>query len=305
MLPDFISLQLFARVAETHNITRAAEAMHIALAAASRRLAMLEEQYGVRLLERSSRGAELTTAGRAAHVHVRRLLAQAEELRVELSEHARGHRGRITVHANQSSIAQMLPRDLAAFGSRVPTVSIVLEERSSGEAAQAVRDGAVDIGIVMEGTSLDGIESFPYAADRLVAIVPREHAVRARRVHFASLLPFDMVGLDVDTAITRLLSDQAALIGKPLRLRVQVRSFSAQARMVQAGLGIGILPEGAARPMLRALDLRIMDLTDEWATRRVFVCVREYEKLAALPRQLVDHLVSRVPRAHAAALHSG
>ena len=59
MLPDIVSLSLFTRVAETHSITKAAEANHLALAAASRRMTLLEHEFGVRLLERDARGTDL------------------------------------------------------------------------------------------------------------------------------------------------------------------------------------------------------------------------------------------------------
>ena len=79
MLPDLVSLMLFARVAELRSITRAAETSHIALAAASRRLSLLEHHLGVKLLERSSRGAELTPAGRAALYHATNAARKRDE----------------------------------------------------------------------------------------------------------------------------------------------------------------------------------------------------------------------------------
>lgn len=293
MLPDIVSLHLFASVAELRSITRAAEAQHLALAAASRRISALEENLGVRLLERNARGAELTAAGRAALHHVRRILGQVEEMRRELGEHAVGDRGHVRIHASQSAVAQFLADDLASFAREVPNVVIALEEMASGEIAQGLREGATDVGVVMDGTALEGLQRFDYAVDRLVALVPREHSLRGRSVPFSAVLDYDVVGLDSGTALTRLLVDQAAVARRPLRLRVQVRSFAALIRMVEAGLGIGILPEGAARSVLPALKVRIVRLSDSWAARRMFVCVRDYDLLPAIARRLVDHLTHR------------
>ena len=290
MLPDLVSLMLFARVAELRSITRAAETSHIALAAASRRLSLLEHHLGVKLLERSSRGAELTPAGRVALYHVRRVLGQINEMQTELSEHAKGHRGHVRLQANQSAIAQFLADDLAGFAAKVPGVSIALEERPSGEILEGLREGATDVGVVLEGAPMDGLQAFEYATDQLVAILPRAHALKDKRVPFSTLLDHDFVGLDAGNAISRLLQDQAAVAHKPLRLRVQVRSFAALCKMVSAGMGIGILPEGAAKPMLTALRLRMVQLTDVWATRRMYVCVRNYDLLPTVAKSLVDTL---------------
>jgi DNA-binding transcriptional LysR family regulator len=69
-----------------------------------------------------------------------------------------------------------------------------------------------------------------------------------------------------------------------------VHSFAALCKMIEAGLGIGVLPEGAAKPFVAAKQLRIVKLSDPWAKRHMYVCVRDYESLPAIARKLVDHL---------------
>jgi DNA-binding transcriptional LysR family regulator len=61
--------------------------------------------------------------------------------------------------------------------------------------------------------------------------------------------------------------------------------------MIQAGLGIGVLPEAAATAFAGPMSLRLLALTDAWAQRKMFVAVRQYASLAAPARLLVDHLV--------------
>src|SRR5262249_34052927 len=150
MLPDLVSLALFVRVAETRSITKAAEVSHIALAAASRRLRLLEDHYGVQLLERTARGAELTPAGRAVSHRARQILSQVDQLESEISEYAAGGKGHVRLQASASAISQYLPADLASFSTTAPQVVIALEERFSGEIVRALREGATDIGVIME-----------------------------------------------------------------------------------------------------------------------------------------------------------
>jgi DNA-binding transcriptional LysR family regulator len=290
VLPDLVSLALFVRVAETRSITKAAQATHLALAAASRRLTLLEQQYGVKLLDRTARGATLTPAGKAALHRAREILSQADQLRSELSDYASGGKGHVRIQASASAISQFLPVDLATFSTLAPQVVLALEERFSGEAAQALREGTTDIGVIMEGTPMDGLEWFDYKTDQLVAVVPKKHPLRGRTAVFSSLLDHDFVALESATAITRLLTDQAALARKPLRARIHVHSFAALCKMIEAGLGIGVLPEGAARPFVSAMQLRLIKLSDPWAKRRMYVCVRDYASLPAIARKLVDHL---------------
>ena len=290
MLPDLFSLALFVRIAETRSITKAAQASHLALAAASRRMTLREQHYGGQRLERTARGAELTPAGRALLHRARQILGQTEQLRLELSEYSSGGKGHVRVQASASAISQYLPADLASFSEAAPQAVIALEERFSGQIVQAVREGTTDVGVIMEGMPLDGLEAFEYRTDQLVAVVPRGHVLRGRSTVFSGLLDYDFVGLEDGTALTRLLADQAAVARKPLRARIQVHSFAALCKIIESGLGIGVLPEGAARPFASAMRLRLIRLEDAWATRRMYVCYREYDALPAIARRLVDHL---------------
>jgi DNA-binding transcriptional LysR family regulator len=291
MRPDIDSLALFVRIAETRSITQAAKGSHIALAAASRRISQLEDRFGVQLLVRSAKGVELTPAGNALLFHAREMLSRVDQMRAEISDYSKGAKGMVRVQANASALAQYLPDDLASFAAAHAAIKVSLGEERSGAIVEALRAGRADVGIVMEGAEIAGLERYDYRTDTLCAVVPRKHPVRERRLAFARLLEYDFVGLESDTVISRILIAQASRAGKPLRLRVEVKSFDVVARMIQAGLGIGVLPEAAARAFAAPMGLRLVGLTDAWATRAMSVCVRQYAALPAAARLLVDHLV--------------
>jgi DNA-binding transcriptional LysR family regulator len=290
MRPDLASLALFVRVAELRSITKAAEACHIALAAASRRIGLLEHQLGVQLLFRSARGVEMTPAGIALLHHARQVLGQLDEMRAEISDYSKGVKGMVRIQANASALAQYLPDDLASFAAAHPAIKVSLGEERSGAIVEAVHAGTTDVGIVMEGADAGGLQLLDYRDDTLGAVVPKKHPVRARRLAFDELLDQDFVGLESSTVISQILLQQAQAAGKPLRLRVQVKSFDVVARLIQAGLGIGVLPEAAAQSFAGSMGLRVISLTDAWAHRRMYVCIRQYGSLPAPARILVDHL---------------
>jgi DNA-binding transcriptional LysR family regulator len=114
------------------------------------------------------------------------------------------------------------------------------------------------------------------------------------------VLDFDLVGLDQASALQRFLAERAARIGRRPRLRVRLRSFDAVCRMVEAGVGVGIVPETTARSAARTLAICAVPLADEWAVRQLRLCVRS---LAALPphaRRLAEHLQLPPPETSAA-----
>ena len=90
--------------------------------------------------------------------------------------------------------------------------------------------------------------TYPFRSDRFVLVVARDHPLAKRaKIGFAEVLDHDFVGLDRASALQRFLAGKAARIGRPLRLRVQLRSFDAVCRLVECKVGIGIVPETTAR----------------------------------------------------------
>jgi DNA-binding transcriptional LysR family regulator len=126
-------------------------------------------------------------------------------------------------------------------------------------------------------------------------VTPRGHPLAARKqVHFADALDFDFVSLPPGTSLAAQLVDESLRLGKPLRLRIQVRSFEAVCRMVASGLGVGVLPRIAAQSHVSSLPgagLALVALQDEWAHRRLLVGVRDPEALTSSARLLMTHLL--------------
>jgi DNA-binding transcriptional LysR family regulator len=111
-----------------------------------------------------------------------------------------------------------------------------------------------------------------------------------RPVAFARLADFDHVGLAGDSALFDYLELQARRLGRTLHARVRVRGFEAICGMVAAGVGIGIVPEPAARRCARTMNIAVMEVADAWALRQLAICVRSFEALPRHAQQLVDAL---------------
>lgn len=274
MLPDLDSLALFVQAAELRNLTRAAEASHITVPAASRRLALLEHQFKAQLFERHSRGLELTPAGEHLLQLTRGVIADVQHMRAEMANYGSGRQAVLRVHGNTSAMTQFLPDDVASFQVQHAQVRIVLEECWSEEAVKRVRSGEADLGVVVEGCDASGLWCRPYRSDRLSAVMRADDPLQGPEVAFTDLLERDLVGLEGSSTLTRLITAQAAAQMKPMALRVQVRSFEAVCRAVVAQLGIGILPLAAARSFVQDMRLKVLPLSDHWALRRMQLCTR-------------------------------
>jgi DNA-binding transcriptional LysR family regulator len=291
MLPDLDSLALFVRAAEMKNLTRASEASLITVPAASRRLSLLEHQFKATLFERHARRLALTPAGERLPQLAREVIASVHHMRAQMGNYARGKQSVLRVHGNTSAMTQFLPGDIASFSAANEDVRVVLEECWSEDAVRKVRSGEVDLGVIVEGPDTSGLHVAPYRHDRLAAVMRNDDALCGRTpLHFADLLERDLVGLEGSSTLTRLLEAQAALLLRPMALRVQVRSFESVCRAVEARLGIGVLPLAAARSFAGAMGLTVEPLHDAWALRAMRLCTRLKPEAASALGALVGHL---------------
>ncbi len=292
---DLTSLQLFVAVCELGSIGRAAEREFIAASAVSKRLSDLETTLQTPLLYRHTRGVSLTPAGESLLHHARTVLFGLEKMQAELSEYADGVRGHVRIHASISAVVQFLPEDLGDFIRRHGEVKIDLEEHLSTEVARAVQEGAADLGVCNSGglgrAALGELQTFPYRQDRLVLVVPQGHALREQAaVPFVDTLAFDHVGLHANSSIYLSMHQAAQQAGRVIRLRIRVSGLDTMCRMIDNGLGVGVMPQRAFELVRGASRLVCVPLADAWATRRIELLARDFSTLPVTARLLVDHL---------------
>ncbi|MFP3566889.1 LysR family transcriptional regulator [Paraburkholderia sp. SIMBA_030] len=290
---DLTTLQLFLAVYEEGTLTRAAEREAIAVSAASKRLLELEQAVGATLFRRNARGMTLTPAGETLLHHARRVMRDIENIGIELAGHASGVRGYVRMMANLSAIVEFLPEDLRAFQLQHERVKLDLEERPSGGVVEAVDDSLADLGICSGDADTRDLHVTHYRHDSLVLVMRDDHPLAGRSsIAFAETLDGDHVGLHAASSINARTHMAARQAGKHLRLRIHVPGFDAVCRMVQAGMGVGVLPLKVYQIMGRTLGLIGVPLEDAWSERNLLLIVRDVEALSPVSRLLFDHLRS-------------
>ncbi|MFM0263276.1 LysR family transcriptional regulator [Paraburkholderia sediminicola] len=291
---DLTSLRLFVAVCQEQNIARAAEREFIASSAVSRRIAEIEALIGLPVIQRQSRGITVTPVGETVLRYALTIIGNIEQMSAELSRFSSGAKGRVRLVANLSSIVQFLPEDVAAFGRGFPEVSIELEEENSADVLRIVDEHGADFGICNPVTGSEAFEQVPYREDRLAVLVPGGHRLAAAsRVTFDELLDDSFVGLRSESALTKLLAQQAASAGRQIDVKIRVSSLDALCRMVHAGLGIAIVPEQVGLLYVNALDVRLLSLSDAWAVRHLIMIFRSRDQLSASAAALVGFLGSK------------
>ena len=292
---DLTTLHLFLSAVDEGSIAAAAGVNAIAPSAISRRISELEHRLNTPLLYRKTKGVEPTAAGDALVRHARNLVRLMGQMEVEMSEFSDGVRGHVRIVANSSSIAQFLPEDLSTFKADFPDIRIALREETSERCVQDVREGLADIAIFSEATSSQDLEVFVYRQDRLFVIAPSDHPLAAKNtIQFFETLQFEHVGLQPGSSLLGQLIAQAAELEKTILFAIQVTSFDGVRRMVESGLGIAILPDGVAPYPTEGGRLSVIPLSDPWATRTLYIGVREVSALPLVVRKFLTKLIGAV-----------
>lgn len=266
---DHYSLELFISVAETGSITRAASLNHIAASALSRRLTDLEAVVGLPLLLRSATGVELTEAGRHALSCARNVDDQLQQMAREIQSLGGQVAGVVRLFANASAIVGFLPELLKGFQAAYPLVEIALTEQISDEVVRACLDGRADVGISANQETSANLQTWHFAQDPLMVVLPPGHELESHEsLTFNDVIRFPVVALQAGGSLYRVLKERAEAARTPLNLAVTVNSFDAQCRMVEAGLGIGIVPTSAASAFAGSRSFVRRPLSEEWAQSR-------------------------------------
>lgn len=250
-------LELFLAVLDQGGVGRAARARHISQPAVSEHLQGLGDYFGVALLERRGRRVRPTPAARLLEPYARQtvgLLRSAEHALAEL----RGlERGALTIGASTTPGTYLVPPALGRFRARYPGLSLRLRIGDTREIGRWVMAAEVELGVIGEATLLPGMVAEPWGLDELVLIVPRGHALAARRaVRPAALADEPLIVREEGSSTREVAAHYLGRSGLTLEPAMELGSTEAIREAVAAGLGVAVV----SRHVVQARDRRIVAL---------------------------------------------
>lgn len=289
---ELTDMRLFVAIADARSLSGGANAVHLTTSAASYRLKNLEQALGVPLFKREARGMELTAEGEFVLKHVRAILAGVETMQGEVSSFARGIRGSVKLFANSSSLNGFIVPSLGRFLAANPQVNILLEERPSNTIEAAIAGHEADIGIFAGQSQSVGVLPTRYAVDELVIAAPRAHPVAVGGpVKFADVLDIEFVCMSRASSNFVFLRDMAKLTGKSPRVRIHAHTFEALLTMVQAGVGVALVPRSVAAEALDKQRIAVAPLDEPWARRELTLVTASEGPLSPIVKQVTAHLL--------------
>lgn len=265
-------LRLFKAIVDAQNLSAAASAMYMTASSASYRLKNLEYAVGSALFDRTPKGMMLTPAGEVLLRHTRKLLVDVEVMHNELCDYSRNLKGSIRLLANSSALNGFIIPSLARFLVANTSVNVDLREKDSLSIPGMIQAGDADIGVVAGSarSRFEGLLADLYAIDRLVCVAPNDHPVVGHAsITLREMLQHDVVSVDRKSSNFVFLDAQAKRDGHAFNARVHVQDFSSVLYLVEARVGLAIVPQSVARNRIREGRIRSIPIAEPWAVRHL------------------------------------
>jgi DNA-binding transcriptional LysR family regulator len=285
-------LRTLVTVARRLSYTRAAEELHLTQPAVSIHIRKLERALGSTLFEHIGRRVSLTAAGQALYAYAERVLALEDELRATLADVGEVPQGPFDIGTSTTIGISILPGLVQQFVAANPLVRLQVRVGMGAEVIAGLLDGQLDIGLMIGDVEHERLEAEHILDDQLVLIVSPEHCWASAQ----SVGPHDLVGepmLLTWPGNGSLIVGQLAALGITLDIVARSNSHPAIARLVEAGVGAGIVSRLAVADELEHGRLVAVALRDVDLRRSVYLVVhRDRHPTPALRafRQLVTEL---------------
>ncbi len=257
-------LEAFEGVAAHRSFTRAAEALCLTQPAVTRQIAALEAELKTRLFDRLGKTVELTAAGEALHRYAAEILRLTHEAGNAVADVATGAAGRLSVGANSTTATYLLPPLLRRFREANPGVELVVHTGISAQVADMVVANQVDVGVVTGFMGQAGLVEIPLTEYATVVVVFPDHplACAATPVRTEQLEGSPLILMEEGTNLRRYVDRLLSTAGVAERVTMELDNVEAIKKMIEARLGISLLPLISVEAEVRAGSLIALPLAD-------------------------------------------
>lgn len=292
---DFKQLRAFLTVADTGNVTRAAELLHLVQPAVSRQLRLLEEDVGAELFERERHGMVLTEAGRALVGYARRAMLELDRARAEIGSSANEISGLVTLGLLPSTCDLLSSPLVSAVAEAHPGIRMRIAMGYAGTLAQWLEAGEIDAALLYGVERTSKLQVKPLVEEVLWVVGPPSAKLRRDRpVSLASLAGRPMILPSPPHGIRTLVDHACAVSRVELTIAAETNAMSVQRSLVIGGHGLTILPAIAVADDLTRKLASAAPLSDPKITRTIVLGLPGNRAIGAPVRRVVDLLVQCV-----------
>jgi DNA-binding transcriptional LysR family regulator len=258
-------LRAFVATAETTSFRQAAERLRTQISSVSRTVAALEDELGVSLFDRSTRGVRLTMVGQAFLIDARRILADVDRARKGAQSAAAGVTGRLRLAVCEDATTPVFARILAAFRSGFPEVALDLFELPSAMQLVALSRGEIDAGLLLPPVQASEIEAEELWCDPWAVACSSDHVLSEREsIAIADLAQHDFITAHPEFGPGCHAQSMALFASAGTSPNIVARAFHRQTMLalVQSGAGVTLVPGSFVDMRINGLCFRPLQTDD-------------------------------------------
>ncbi|MBW4501012.1 MAG: LysR family transcriptional regulator [Scytonema hyalinum WJT4-NPBG1] len=249
-------LRALVAIAEHGNFTSAALELGLSQSTVSHAIATIEEELGIVLLFRGRHGATLTPIGEQVIQEARQVLHLLEVIREKANQEKGLQTGQVRVACVRSIATHVLPKVIARFREKLPTISVVMTEYDRyAQVEQALREGQADVGFTLLPTTRE-FETWELFRDEFVALLPPKSIVAGESLSWEQLAKYPMIVNLRSPQHNKTVSVHFLQFGQILKVDYELREDSTVLSMVKQGLGATVMARLAAEPILEEIEVR-------------------------------------------------
>jgi LysR family transcriptional regulator, nitrogen assimilation regulatory protein len=302
---NFRQLRYFVQVVDSGNMTRAAELLRDAQPALGMQIKQLEEELGVALLVRHSRGVEVTEAGQRLHARARAILLSVEEARQEAIGAAGAGLEAVKLGLTPSLMQVIGPGLALRMAESAPDVALSLSEEMSHLLVDTLKRGELDMILAYEVPAEGASWRRALYREDLVFVSAGEGGLEAP-ICFSAVVEAVLVLPERRDSVRALLDRTAADLGVELRVAHEIRSVSGMKSLVQRGVACGVLPFGTVMSDVKAGLLTCRPIVSPSLRRTLYLAgSRRAAELRSAPRidAVIDEVMATLAHAMGALGH--
>jgi LysR family nitrogen assimilation transcriptional regulator len=286
---DLKQLRTFSEIAECGSFSKAAERLHIAQPALTRQIHLLETDLNTRLLDRHSRGVDLTEEGRDFLVRARTILRDAERTLEEFRARSGTISGPVALAIAPAMVDFFLGSVIGTYTRDYPEVKIEIVEGFTGYIEEWLIDGRVDLAILYDPRPDKRLRRETLVREKLFVIGPPQMGLRTDQPKLLSDLESEnLITASRDQRLREVIEEAAEKSGTDLSVVFEANSLNVHKTLVLEGLGISILPYGAVSKEVAAGTLSAAPLVQPEISWDVTLAIPTLSRPSIAARVLAD-----------------